>query len=254
MARNFSSGSSQDLDLASYPDFSSGAASISMWVNPSDLDITHWFQGMDSGQSAAVGIIAFMSTAVAGDLQLTVVTDGAVANFRTAGGVVSTGSWQHLLYTVDNSLTHSNYAIYYNGSSQSESAGADGTGSRLATESIAIGSRHHTPDRYYDGSIAEIATWTTQLTAADALKLSLSYSPFFVKPAALVSYWEINGRNSPEIDRVGGYDMTLNAGPTWAAHPRVIMPSQQIIGPPAAAVDVAANINISPSQNYVQIV
>jgi hypothetical protein len=106
------------------------------------------------------------------------------------------------------------------------------------------------------GNVAEPAIWNVALTGAEISSLAAGYSPELIRPASLIAYSQLFGNLSPEIAKVGGssYDLTLFNTPTKAAHPRAIYPVPQIHTIPAAAVDVAANINISPSGNYVQVV
>jgi hypothetical protein len=58
------------------------------------------------------------------------------------------------------------------------------------------------------------------------LLLSLGYSPLFVRPQSLVAYWPLIGRNSPELELIGGQGGTLT-GTTQAEHPRIIRPKRR---------------------------
>lgn len=100
------------------------------------------------------------------------------------------------------------------------SATAAGTRSpTLDTTSIA---RAMSGTNACDGRIAEAAVWSIELSAADIASLARGVSPLRVRPDALVAYWPLVGRASPEIDVVGNNVMTLTNSPTAAAHPRVI--------------------------------
>ena len=66
--------------------------------------------------------------------------------------------------------------------------------------------------------VAEAAIWNVALTAAEVAILAKGIHPFWVQPAALVAYWPLWGRNSPEPDYVGGFNLTVT-GATQAAHP-----------------------------------
>ena len=105
----------------------------------------------------------------------------------------------------------------------------------------------------WDGDIADAAFYTVALTEDELLALSAGYSPELIRPGSLVAYWPLFGNLSPETSRIGGYDMTLENAPTKADHPRVIYPDRHVYRVPGAADDVAANINIAPSGNYVQV-
>jgi hypothetical protein len=218
------------------------------------LVATHPIHFVNSGATIpAVSI--YLNTS--GETTLLIYSDGATCYRRVTGPTyaLSTGEWAHIActFTGDNTdLTNIN--IYINGSGVTYESGGNGSGTPDSIGEVAIGIRLELTDRFFDGRIGEPACWNAVLTSGEASALGLGYSPLLVRPASLVAYWPLIGRTSPEIDRIGGYDMTLNAGPTWAAHPRVIMPESKIIGPAPAAVDVAANINISPGASYIQVV
>lgn len=82
----------------------------------------------------------------------------------------------------------------------------------------------------HSGILAEAAIWGVALTDAEGVMLSKGYSPLLIRPQSLLYYVRAIGRNSPEMDLVGGYDMTLNGGPTVADHPPIRYPvSPQLI-------------------------
>jgi hypothetical protein len=89
---------------------------------------------------------------------------------------------------------------------------------------------------YTNGRIAEAAIWNVALTDAEVSLLALGYSPLFVRPGSLVSYWPIIGRYSPEIDVVGGLGLTLNAAPAVAEHCRIFYPKRKTAFLPGAVV------------------
>jgi hypothetical protein len=84
--------------------------------------------------------------------------------------------------------------------------------------------------------MAEVGIWNAALTDAEVAILALGYSPDQVRPASLVEYWKLIGRNSPETG-IKGYDMTLYNAPLVANHPRIIYPCgpQTVYKPTAAA-------------------
>lgn len=84
------------------------------------------------------------------------------------------------------------------------------------------------------GRIAEVGIWNISLTDAEATILALGYSPLLIRPQNLVAYWPLIGKNSPEIDLVGGYDMTLINTPTTAVHPSVRYAVEPSLALPAA--------------------
>ena len=85
---------------------------------------------------------------------------------------------------------------------------------------------------YTDSIIAEAAVWNVDLTDAEVAILAAGYSPLFVRPQFLVAYWSLFGDSSPEPDIIGGYDMTLNNGPTQATHPIIHYPVRTLFTVP----------------------
>lgn len=79
---------------------------------------------------------------------------------------------------------------------------------------------------YMNGRLAEAGIWNVALSAADILQLSKGVSPRLVRPEALVAYWPLVGRASPEPDLRGGFDLTLT-GTSQADHPRVYCPGRR---------------------------
>jgi hypothetical protein len=85
------------------------------------------------------------------------------------------------------------------------------------------------------GQLAEIGVWSVALEASEIAALAAGACPLLVRPDSLVSYWPLMGRYSPEIDVVGGLDLTLNASPAYADHPRIFRSSKRVsISVPAA--------------------
>jgi len=101
-------------------------------------------------------------------------------------------------------------------------------------DEFSIGELSNGGDNFH-GLIAEAAMWDAALTDAQVAILALGYSPLFVRPQNLLAYWPLVGRTSPEIDTVGGNNLTVT-GATAAAHTRMIYPAMPRITVPVAAV------------------
>jgi hypothetical protein len=81
-----------------------------------------------------------------------------------------------------------------------------------------------------NGRIAEAAIWTAALTDAEVLSLARGFSPKLVRPDALVNYWPLIGRHSPELDIVGGRPLTITGTFGQAEHVGIIMPRAPSFG------------------------
>ena len=86
----------------------------------------------------------------------------------------------------------------------------------------------------WGGAIAELARWNRVLTAAERAVLEATRCPLFV-PDGLVAYLPIIGRYSPEIELIGGENLTVNGSPPAAGHARVRYPASPFVSSLAAA-------------------
>lgn len=77
---------------------------------------------------------------------------------------------------------------------------------------------------FADGRVAEAAIWNVALTASEVAALAKGVSPLQIRPASLQAYWPLIGRQSPEPDWVGGFNLTLTNAPANAAHVPVMPP------------------------------
>lgn len=69
------------------------------------------------------------------------------------------------------------------------------------------------------GRIGHCAIWNASLSDQEIETLAQGVSPLRVRRDALVAYWPVNGQ-SPEIDIVGGINLTVN-GTTVAEEPPI---------------------------------
>lgn len=99
------------------------------------------------------------------------------------------------------------------------------------------GLRSLTPGDYFDGKIADVAIWNIDLSAIASSDLDIQQmfqvgvSPLFIRPESLVAYWPLLGATSPEIDHIGGFDMTIT-GSAASDHPVLYLPQE--VGVPLA--------------------
>jgi hypothetical protein len=230
MARSFN-GSSQYLSVSSAL-FSSPPLSISGWVNADDLTNAHTAFCIGHTTNNQPFIILQCSGTVGGDPFRLIIRDNA-GNLQTA--ITTTGysvsTWHHIL-GVWASATST--AIYIDGGSKGTDT--DPTLGTLTVNRTAIGVRWTSSlQQYFAGKEAEFGLWDVALTDAEAQVLALGVPPRFVRPSNFVDYWRIMGRTSPEIDQIGGNDMSLTANPPVADHPPMMSRPPVYVGTPEAA-------------------
>lgn len=134
-------------------------------------------------------------------------------------GLFSSGVLGNWRIEWDTGGTH----LYLNNSS----VGTIGVAQTIPTgfESLYIGA-------YTDGSgsasgeISDLGQWNRRLSTDEEFILEATGCPLHV-PLGLVRYSPIIGRHSPEIDLVGGENLTLTGTPAAAPHPRIFLPYAQ---------------------------
>lgn len=229
MARDFD-GSTEYLTNASW----SGVVSM-------PLTIAGWFYS-DSA-TARQTICAIVDTATTTNLFMLEADGGAAGDpikaSQAAGGTVnsaststgySTGVWTHAAAVF---ATTTSRTAYINGGSSGTSTSTRNNPSGL--DSVSIGRLgYSTPINYLNGRTAEVGVWNAELTATEIATLAKGVSPLLVRADALVSYWPIVGRTSPEIDLMGAHPLTLT-GTVQVDHPPMRYPGRVHVVKTAAA-------------------
>lgn len=183
-------------------------------------------------------------------------TSGKFQGYTSAGGggfvIVEPGSalspdtWYLGVWVMASATDRTAYIYTADGNG----ASANNTTTKTYSASMArtdIG-RYQTGFSYMGGLIGEGAVWSAALTVPEIVSMAKSFSPLFIRPGSLEAYWPLIGRSSPEIDRVGGINLTLVNTPTVGAHPRVIMPRQN----PTLFVEAGLSIPIA-AYHYQQM-
>ena len=147
---------------------------------------------------------------------------GGNANIN-AGAFFTTSTWQHAcgVWTSATSRT-----AYLNGADPQSNV-TNLTPAALNATCLGAG-LDTVPGGYFNGAIMEAAIWNVALTAQEVLMLGapdVAWSPLRVRPSALVAYWPLLGLDSPEPERVGRNNLTVN-GPVRSDHGRIRYPNK----------------------------
>lgn len=215
MARSFASASSQYLSTTTIPSVtypwsmavrfyvssvSAEQCVFSLWNSSTN---THWFR---------------MLADVGGRIRYAVQAGGGPTVMSSLSQKI-TGLWWSALVI---ETAANNHRWYFNGQTASTTNNRTPTGIDRLTFGYDGGSAG--PD-YFDGLICDAAFWEgVALSADDAAQLYAGASPQLVRPDALTNYWPMIGQYDPEIDVVGGLNLTLNNSPTAGDHPRIYWP------------------------------
>ena len=234
MARLFNDAASHSL-LYSGAVVSAAPCTFASWMRTNDLGVSQTIVSVgDSSKtnnykrlSWSQGQNAIIAQEAAGGSVFAATTAAATAN-----------TWHHAVAAFDSS---SPYQIAWLDGGNKGTSTSDKTPSGIDQTGIGAWARG-SPTQYFSGDLAEAAIWNVVLTDAEVAMLALGLCPLFVRPANLVGYWPIIGRYSPEIDLVGGFDMTVT-GATVSNHPRIIRPSAQIFQFPSVVTGISAAVS-----------
>lgn len=177
----------------------------------------------------------FVSGSVGGDPVRAQFDGGAIAD-TTAG--YTAGTWHHAFgafYGLTNVYALIDGGNQGNGFQGNPQADPDRMSIGALDWNNAVGT-------FFDGSIAEVALWDTNLQPAVAALLAEGASPLLVNPEHLICYWPLI---RDDIDIVGGYNMTAYNSPTFTEHPRVLYPKPiklATLGASTPSVDYRARI------------
>ena len=109
-----------------------------------------------------------------------------------------------------------------------------------------------TAAQFFPGYLADVALWNIDLSDSDVAALAKGVSPLHIRPDYLIAYWPLAGRHDPEIDRVGGFQMTLVNAPTFISnHPRLHRLYRKL--GVILATATGATFNVSDSINAVGV-
>ncbi len=219
MARLFDDAASDDLQV-SQVDVSALPVSMACWVRPDAVPTNSHIALSFRRNNEPRGC----------DLSLNSTSNSAVA--RTAGGASISGSsitsawslntWGHFGGVFPSATSRT---VYFDGSAGGENTETQDPFGGSAPDRTTVGMRVQGAEgENFSGDIAEAAIWSAALTAEEFAALAAGTSPLSIRPDALVNYYPIIGRHSPEIDLVGGNNLTVN-GAAASDHPRMFYPA-----------------------------
>lgn len=197
-------------------------------VTVAPLTLVCWFRADILDQQAT--IVSLGDTAGNTEYFILNVTLGEAVNAFAKGGVPDDGATTSTTFSTN--VWHHAAGVF--ASTTSRSAYLNGGGKTTNVTSVspssidttAVGrTGKQTPADYFDGSIAEVGIWNTNLSDAQVTSLAGGTSPLFIAKANLKGYWPIFGGRSPERDYSGnGNDLTVNGTPAQIDHPAVKSP------------------------------
>lgn len=154
-----------------------------------------------------------------------VTSDGSGSGTAATSTTITASTWFHACGVTSAANSR---AAYLNGGGKGTNTGnRTPTGVNQTTVGMQGGTANNLPFGLAGGNgyIAEVAIWNVALTDADVTTLALGVHPFLVRPDALVDYWPLMGRYSPEINlKSNTRVLTVNGALVQFPHPRIFMP------------------------------
>jgi hypothetical protein len=214
MAYDFTSASSQHLTTGSTP-VTSAPLTIACFAKASTLNVTHVLVSVDKTSDNSRFTLFLLNTD--NKVYFTVVgSSGSQGVVQLAeSSSVTSNTWFHAAGTISSSRT--TRRSYLNGVMVAQATAQDPGPS--SPNNISIGSRIFTTQgQFFDGLIAEVGIWNTDLTEQEVKSLAAGMTCDKVRPQSLVFYAPLV---RDLIDAKGGLTITNNNTATVANHPRV---------------------------------
>jgi Concanavalin A-like lectin/glucanases superfamily len=205
MARNFN-GSSDQINLSISSGLNSGhSQSLSVWAYTNTLTNPGTIFTVEGVGTTTITLAMYGAP-----------NNGKLGFFCTGGsvnisaGALSTNTWTHLVGVSDGSTIT---ALYINGVLDSTGGASAGNGVTSPTVVGGIGYQAYSGINggFWNGNIADVCLWDgVLLSALEIAQLAKGIRPSTIRPKSIVSWWPLDGLQSPEPDLSGNaYNGTL---------------------------------------------
>ncbi|NCR53851.1 MAG: LamG domain-containing protein [Microcystis aeruginosa L211-07] len=166
---------------------------------------------IDFGNGAGVDNILFANQATSSELYLGI-QGQEYQSIKTSSGVLETGKWIHLAFTIDGS---GNAELYKNG--EQIQSGKIHLPNTIKRTKNYIARSNWSSDSYFQGKISDVRLWKIARTAED-IKNSM-YLQLTGKEVGLVGYWRLGGISEGKVVdfSVNGNDGTVYGEPYVSA-------------------------------------
>ncbi len=197
----------KDSAIVTAPPFS-----ISAWIRPNSFTSSAAFVQLANKSTSDDRFRMYISSS--SQKYTFAVDDNGSQAFAEVNVVLSTGVWVHAAAV---EVADNDHRAYLNGTLktatlQKNPAGVDRTSIGRAGDS--------SPTNFFDGDIAHVAIWNVALSSDEIDSLVVGVSPLKIRRDSLVAYYPVGGQ-SPELDVVGGNDLTVNGTPLQSDEPPI---------------------------------
>ena len=202
-------------------------------IEPIDPPFTVVARGLAQQNSASAILLSVDTTtnafervqvnfvgALAGDPIYLSAVNAAGAAADAVGSGFATNTWHHIAAVVASSTSRVLWVDGVARVTNTTSIAVNGL------NQVAIGARKNTSyGTFWTGGIAEVAIWSAALTDAEIASLASGAAPFMIRPASLVFYAPLTGRETSTEWNLYGSAVSLTNAPTASIlHPRIYRP------------------------------
>ena len=192
IANNFSmsfDGTNDFIDVGSFS-LNANAGTVSAWIKSSN---TSDFQ-MIIGKFVSGSRQVQFRTETNGKIRLILYKSSTVNSLLDSTGTVLDGNWHHVAFTYNSSGIN----LYIDGSASGSNT-TNITPVQASTDNFMIGARKiSTPEKFFNGSIDEVAVWNTALTSTQVSEIYSATGTNLTKDLTTVS-----GSNLVYFNRMG---------------------------------------------------
>ena len=187
---------------------------ISCWMNKSSTSPSAFLAGiLWDGGANWYGFYLFSNSG--GKVTASAANNNVFAEAQSTS-LYSANKWHHVCGVFSSNTSRTIYLDGGNNATNTTSL----TPSNLNSLTIAASRRSGIVDGYFNGSLAEVAIWSADLTLAEVKALATGMSPQLVRPQSLSLYLPLI--RSPQEEK-GGIAFTTQGSPTVASHTRVYL-------------------------------
>ncbi|MGH9857269.1 MAG: LamG-like jellyroll fold domain-containing protein [Acidobacteriota bacterium] len=138
------------------------------------------------------------------------------ANATSTGTIADTTTWHHI---AAQSAASNDHDLFIDGSADG-SSGTDRSPSSIDVFQISSGIGGDP----LESIVAQVGVWAAALTAAEIAALASGVSPYFIRPGSLRAYYPWLGYHSPDLDIIGGFNLSVTGTVKNLDEPNVSMP------------------------------
>lgn len=163
-----------------------------------------WFRPQNASSSAVEGYFfdtdtarhAFYIRTISNQIEM--YNDGRFTDFSVS---FSANTWHHFAFVYNK--TGNVQTAYMDGSALSVAVAGSGTwGSSSLGTNFYCGRRISAS--FFSGDVAEVATYSVNLTASEIASAAAGYSPLLIRPQSINSYWPVYGASSRSLIGLAG--------------------------------------------------